>query len=45
MVDLNQLPLIGAASVGETLNFQAWFRDFVIFNTSNFTDGVAVTIQ
>jgi glucose/arabinose dehydrogenase len=45
MADLTQLPAIGGASVGETLHFQAWFRDFQGFNTSNFTDGVSVTIQ
>ncbi len=44
-VDLNQLPALGPATIGETLNFQAWFRDFQIVNTSNFSAGVSVTVQ
>ena len=34
-----------AAQVGETWNFQAWFRDANPTNTSNFTDAVALTFQ
>ena len=45
-IDLSQLPaIIAPVTVGETLNFQAWFRDFTIIPTSNFTDAVAVTIE
>lgn len=44
-VNLNQLPALAPATIGDTLNFQAWFRDFQVVNTSNFSDGVAVTIQ
>ncbi|MEZ6015112.1 MAG: PQQ-dependent sugar dehydrogenase [Planctomycetota bacterium] len=45
MVDLTQLPALSPATVGETLNFQAWFRDFQIMNTSNFSNAVSVTLQ
>jgi hypothetical protein len=31
--------------VGETWSFQAWFRDVNPGVTSNFTDGVAVTLR
>ncbi|MEE8467386.1 MAG: CHRD domain-containing protein [Planctomycetota bacterium] len=34
---------LGTALVGETWNFQCWFRD--VGNTSNFTDAVAVTFE
>jgi len=50
IVDLTALPTpilysIGA-NVGETWNFQAWFRDNVNgMGTANFTDAVAVTVQ
>jgi hypothetical protein len=44
-VDLTSIPTTPPHTVlaGETWNFQAWFRDKNPGNTSNFTDGVAVT--
>ena len=30
---------------GETWNFQAWFRDRGLFDTSAFTDAVSITFQ
>lgn len=38
-------PPLGAAAAGETLYFQLWFRDFLIFPTSNLTDARAVTFR
>ncbi|MBL4771743.1 MAG: FG-GAP repeat protein [Planctomycetes bacterium] len=44
-VDLTGLPLnpIQPALTGETWHFQAWFRDQNPSNTSNFTEGLAIT--
>ena len=48
-VDLTAIPQpLGFVSgaVGETWNFQAWYRDvFVGIPTSNFSDGIAITLQ
>ena len=47
-VDLLSLPQPAtpvAAQAGETWNFQAWYRDSNPLVTSNFTDGVSITIQ
>ncbi|QDV09583.1 Legume lectin domain protein [Planctomycetes bacterium Poly30] len=45
-VDLANMPSpLSSVTVGETWNFQAWFRDFQLFVTSNFSDGVSVTFQ
>ena len=43
--DLTDLPKHGAAMPGETLYFQAWYRDTNPDSTSNFTDGSWVTFQ
>ncbi len=44
-IDLNNLPTNALGSQqtmpGETLNFQAWYRD--IGNTNNFSDGLEIT--
>jgi len=42
--DLNNLPQGVVFQIGETWNFQAWFRDG-FGNTSNFTDGIAVMFR
>ncbi len=46
-VDLTDIPLAPPQSVmaGETWNFTAWFRDFVVQPTSNFTDGLSILFQ
>ncbi len=46
-VDLVNLPVnpVQAAMAGETWHFQAWFRDQNPHNTSNFTEGLAITFQ
>ena len=47
-VDLTQLPRPGgnlAAQVGETWNFQAWYRDVNPGPTSNFTDAISITFE
>jgi hypothetical protein len=44
-VDLTNIPLLGPVAVGETWNFQCWFRDVNPTSTSNFTDAVAVLFQ
>ncbi len=38
-------PPLGAASTGETLYFQLWFRDFALTPTSNLTDARAITFR
>jgi hypothetical protein len=49
VLDLTNLPTPTGgvmAQVGQTWNFQAWFRDSILGTaTSNFTDGVAVTFR
>jgi len=49
VLDLTNLPSpMGgvAAQAGQTWNFQAWYRDAVLgVPTSNFTDGVALTLR
>ncbi|MEM6571351.1 MAG: PQQ-dependent sugar dehydrogenase [Planctomycetota bacterium] len=46
MIDLaNFPPPINAVQVGETWNFQAWYRDFQLVATSNFTNGVSITFH
>ena len=47
-IDLTRLPLpTGAvnAQAGETWHFQAWYRDANPMLTSNFTDGISVTLR
>jgi len=44
-VDLQHLPHYQAVVPGQTLNFQAWFRDANPHSTSNYTDGVSVTFS
>jgi choice-of-anchor B domain-containing protein len=44
-VDLTAIPGHGAVVVGETWNFQAWFRDNNPGQTSNFTDGYSILFQ
>ena len=46
-VDLTSIPTTPPQSVlvGQTWNFQAWFRDLNPGPTSNFTDGVSVTFS
>ncbi|MFT7169944.1 MAG: glucose/arabinose dehydrogenase [Paracoccaceae bacterium] len=45
-LDLANMPApLSTVAIGETWNFQAWFRDFQIFVTSNFTDGVSVMFR
>ncbi|MEM9800246.1 MAG: hypothetical protein AAGA20_07970 [Planctomycetota bacterium] len=34
-----------AAMAGETWRFQAWFRDFALVSTSNFTHALAITFE
>lgn len=45
-INIANLPApLGMVSAGETWNFQAWFRDFQLVATSNFTSAVSVTFQ
>ncbi|MEM1450944.1 MAG: hypothetical protein AAF957_03550 [Planctomycetota bacterium] len=47
-VDLTAMPTptgLVAAQPGETWHFQAWHRDVNPMSTSNFTDGVSVTLR
>ncbi|MEM9381832.1 MAG: trypsin-like serine protease [Planctomycetota bacterium] len=47
-LDLTNTPQpMGSVSVmaGETWRYQAWFRDFTLFPTSNFTDALAITFD
>ncbi len=45
-IDLANMPSpLSNVMVGETWNFQAWFRDFQLVVTSNFTDGVSVSFH
>ncbi|MFT4647930.1 MAG: hypothetical protein ACI87O_001582 [Planctomycetota bacterium] len=46
-LDLTDMPTNPhqAVFVGQTWNFQAWFRDQNPSSTSNFTDGLAITFQ
>ncbi|MEM9378854.1 MAG: hypothetical protein AAGB93_02815 [Planctomycetota bacterium] len=46
-IDLTAIPTptgLASASAGETWNFQAWYRDANPSATSNFTNGVSVTL-
>ena len=47
MVDLTQIPTTPPSAVlaGETWNYQAWFRDNLGFDTSNFTDGYSIPFE
>jgi len=42
-IDLQHVPAYSAVAPGDTLNFQAWFRDANPHATSNYTNGVSVT--
>jgi len=44
-LDLASIPQVGAVATGDTLFFQAWFRDVNPMNTSNFTDVPAVEFR
>lgn len=46
-VDLQAIPAnpTVAVAAGDTWHFQAWFRDFYLFQTSNFTDATAITFH
>jgi len=44
-VDLTAIPLLGAVMVGETFNFQCWYRDVNPTNTSNFSNTVSILFQ
>ena len=46
-VDLGAIPLKPphAVAPGETWNFQAWYRDFHVVPTSNFTEGASVFFE
>ncbi|MEM1448907.1 MAG: hypothetical protein AAGI22_07325 [Planctomycetota bacterium] len=47
-LDLTSVPQpMGSVAVmaGETWRFQAWFRDFTLFATSNFTPALAITFD
>jgi glucose/arabinose dehydrogenase len=41
----NMPPPLSAVAIGETWNFQAWYRDFQLVVTSNFTNAVSVDFQ
>ncbi|MCP3919879.1 MAG: choice-of-anchor B family protein [bacterium] len=47
MIDLTNIPLSPPQAVvaGETWNFQGWYRDFLVFQTSNFTNGYEIVFQ
>jgi len=45
LLDLPQFPLAIPLAAGETLHFQAWYRDTFLINTSNFSDAVSVTFE
>ena len=47
MIDLTNIPLSPpvAAQPGQTWNFQAWYRDNLGFQTSNFTNGYSILFQ
>ena len=38
-------PPLTQVMAGETWNFQVWFRDFTLIQTSNYTNGVSLTFQ
>ncbi|MEM8713307.1 MAG: translocation/assembly module TamB domain-containing protein, partial [Planctomycetota bacterium] len=42
-IDLTSIPGQGAVLLGQTWNFQAWYRDANPLVTSNFTDAVSVS--
>jgi len=44
-VDLTAIPGTGAVLMGDTWNFQAWFRDVNPQNTSNFSNAVSITFM
>jgi len=45
-IDLtNMPPPLSAVAIGETWNFQTWYRDFQLVVTSNFTNAVSVDFQ
>ncbi|MEO2147411.1 MAG: M12 family metallo-peptidase [bacterium] len=47
VIDLTMVPANPMHSIapGETWNFTSWFRDVLLIQTSNFTDGVRITFQ
>jgi hypothetical protein len=44
-LDLNDLPYLQAATVGETWNFQCWFRNPGGTGGSNFSDAISVRFE
>jgi len=42
-VDLADIPLLGPVGIGETWNFQCWFRD--VGGTNNFSDAASILFQ
>ncbi len=45
-INITNLPApLDMVNAGETWNFQAWFRDFQLVATSNFTSAISVTFQ
>ena len=44
-INFNQLPNGASFSVGDDWNFQFWYRDFVLFPTSNTTAAIEITFQ
>ncbi|MCA9002428.1 MAG: hypothetical protein KDB61_10915, partial [Planctomycetes bacterium] len=48
-LDLNHIPTSSGVDhvvvAGETFNFQCWYRDYFVTNTSNFSDAVSITFQ
>ncbi|MCP3917546.1 MAG: hypothetical protein GY711_18535 [bacterium] len=46
-IDLTSTPMTPPVAVmpGETWNFQGWYRDFLVFQTSNFTNGYSILFQ
>jgi len=44
-LNLNDLPQNQSVDVGETWNFQAWYRDKPPIFSSNFTDAVSVEFE
>lgn len=47
VIDLTVIPAnpLHAIAPGETWNFVVWYRDYLLFPTSNFSDGVSITFQ
>ena len=44
-VPWQNLPVLGSAQVGQSYSFQAWFRDWNPGPTTNFSEGLTLTLQ